>query len=30
MDEIQLAASISQKVVADTKFWIAIIELVGA
>ena len=30
MDETQLAASIAQKVVADTKFWIAIIGLVGA
>ena len=30
MDETQLAASIAQKVVVDTKFWVAIIGLVGA
>jgi hypothetical protein len=30
MDETQLATSIAGKVVADTKFWVAIIGLVGA
>ena len=30
MDETQMAASIAQKVIADTKFWVAIIGLVGA
>lgn len=30
MDESQLAATISEKVVSDTKFWIAIIGLIGA
>jgi hypothetical protein len=30
MNDSQLAASIAQKVVMDTKFWVAIIGLVGA
>jgi hypothetical protein len=30
MDETQLATSIAEKVVADTKFWVAMIGLVGA
>jgi hypothetical protein len=30
MNETQLAATIAEKVVSDTKFWIAIIGLIGA